>query len=99
MKLKYEYRDNAELETGLEHMIPLGEAEVGLLTETGQEDAANDNVPLLDVVKGAVWRDVEILQSQAGAGEEHPIAAVREDLCELDFTTRRSDVRGFLDEG
>lgn len=99
MKLKYEHKDIAELETGLEHMIPLGEAEVGLLTETGQEDAANDNVPLLDVLKGAIWRDVEILQSQAGATEDQPLAAVREDLCELDFTTRRSGVRGFLDEG
>ena len=99
MKSAYERKETVDLDTGSEPDIPHGEREIGVLVSAGQEDAANDNVPLLDVVRGAVWRDVETLQAQAGAAEDRPIAAVREDLYELDFTTPRTGIRGFLDEG
>lgn len=99
MKSAYERKETTDLDTGSELVIPHGEREIGVLADAGQEDAANDNIPLLDVVKGAVWRDVETLQAQAGAAEDHPVAAAREDLRELDFSAPRTGPRGFLDEG
>jgi hypothetical protein len=99
MKSAYKYKETGNLDTGSELVIPYGETEIGVLPDTGPEDAANDNAPLLDVVKGAVWREVETLQAQSGAAEEQPVAAAREDLRELDFSAARTGPRGFLDEG
>jgi len=98
MKSAFKHRETGNLDTGSELVIPYGETEIGVLPDTGPEAAVNDNDPLLDVVKGAVWREVATLQAQAGAAEERPIAAARGDLRELDFTAPRTGMRGFLDE-
>ncbi|USG59922.1 hypothetical protein NBZ79_12120 [Sneathiella marina] len=99
MSLKYKHKESTDPDRGPDAIIPRGEAEIGLLAASDPEEAANDNAPLLDVVKGAVWRDVQSLQAKAGAMEDGPTVATREDLFELDFTPQRSGMRGFLDEG
>lgn len=84
---------------GLDLVLPLDESEIGLLGAADPENAANDNAPLLEVAQGVVWRDVLALQRQAGAADEGPLKASRDDMRELDFGASRSGPRGFLEEG
>ncbi len=72
-----------------------------LLFSPPEEEGANDNARLVEVVQGVVWRGAE--SAQAGSGEPeveaYDFLSHRSELPrELDFSQSGSRRRGFLDE-
>ncbi|MCR9212551.1 MAG: hypothetical protein NXI13_02450 [Proteobacteria bacterium] len=72
-----------------------------LLYSPPEEEGANDNARLIEVVQGTVWRNSESLQGQSDGPDGAEFGSLQrrsENPQELDFSESGSRRRGFLDE-
>ena len=76
-------------------------AEAAYLVPPSEEEEANDNFPVHEILQGCIWRDAASAHQRHGLTEEAGVIDRAEDATgrqELDFSEGRRGARGFLDE-